>query len=505
MTSTTQQALEGERFRRKHLSLMLGGLDAMTAFKAAVGSTPGRVHPNVVRATPFFANRGPSRRIGTVVNTYALTLRSVNDDENSNLEKLFFDENAILLPSRLACGGCADGRVKCFARREGTGYVCAATSEPFGEDKAVLQWVTHWRESAPYDYCGSEAEWLSDLDEVIVGLRQHVPKQGERRWPANTNADQLVRAGVVGEKDLNHDAATPKQEGDDSEPPRKRRYRSPDSRDRLEVRPAPRRSNEAPQMWNLTGVSHHRCLSKTNREHGGLPSPATTSRSANSPLDAEHRPAHLAMTDAYPLQHPSRPNGPRARSSSYSLPPPHQYQQHPPQLHVNTQPYHAQHHPQPHPYQPSHSRHASSSSSRSRGNSHQPPSLPVLHPPPTHRAVQRGPRSASYSQPTTPTVPSQPQDTSLPRTQEYYLTLQGHLVQAVALMQADEASLGAIAVGIEQLDFRKAELQDKQKRLKVDLRDRSNEVRRMREEMLALGDSKFLWNSDEGKGRGNGA
>ncbi|BEI88665.1 uncharacterized protein CcaverHIS019_0200270 [Cutaneotrichosporon cavernicola] len=303
MTSTPQQALEGERFRRKHLSLMLGGLDAMTAFKAAVGSTPGRVHPNVVRATPFFANRGPSRRIGTVVNTYALTLRSVSDDENRNLEKLFFDENAILLPSRLACSGCADGRVKCFARREGTGYVCAATSEPFGEDKAVLQWVTHWRESAPYDYCGSEAEWLSDLDEVIVGLRQHVPKQGERRWPANTNADQLVRAGVVGEKDLNHDAVTPKQEGDDSEPPRKRRYRSPDSRD---------------------------------------------------------------------------------------------------------------------------------------------------------------------------------------------------------LLEADEASLGAIAVGIEQLDFRKAELQDKQKRLKVDLRDRTNEVRRMREEMLALGDSKLLWNSDEGKGRGNG-
>ncbi|BEI80862.1 hypothetical protein CcaverHIS002_0200220 [Cutaneotrichosporon cavernicola] len=331
MTSTPQQALEGERFRRKHLSLMLGGLDAMTAFKAAVGSTPGRVHPNVVRATPFFANRGPSRRIGTVVNTYALTLRSVSDDENRNLEKLFFDENAILLPSRLACSGCADGRVKCFARREGTGYVCAATSEPFGEDKAVLQWVTHWRESAPYDYCGSEAEWLSDLDEVIVGLRQHVPKQGERRWPANTNADQLVRAGVVGEKDLNHDAVTPKQEGDDSEPPRKRRYRSPDSRDLLE-----------------------------------------------------------------------------------------------------------------------------------------------------------------------------PQDASLPRTQEYYLTLQGHLVQAIALMQADEASLGAIAVGIEQLDFRKAELQDKQKRLKVDLRDRTNEVRRMREEMLALGDSKLLWNSDEGKGRGNG-
>jgi hypothetical protein len=85
MPPPAPQGLEGERFRRKHLSLMLGALDAMLAFKAAVGSTPGRVHPNVVRATPFFANRGPSRRIGTVVNTYALTLRTVDGTENREL------------------------------------------------------------------------------------------------------------------------------------------------------------------------------------------------------------------------------------------------------------------------------------------------------------------------------------------------------------------------------------------------------------------------------------
>lgn len=79
--------------------------------------------------------------------------------------------------------------------------MCAASNEAFGDDDAVLQWVAHWRESAPYDYCGSEAEWLTDLDEVINSMRQNVP-QHDRRWPANTNADQLVRAGVVGEEDL---------------------------------------------------------------------------------------------------------------------------------------------------------------------------------------------------------------------------------------------------------------------------------------------------------------
>ncbi|GMK56435.1 hypothetical protein CspeluHIS016_0302750 [Cutaneotrichosporon spelunceum] len=346
MTSSAQQATEGERFRRKHLSLMLGSLDAIAAFKAAVGTTPGRVHPNVVRAAPFLANRGPSRRIGTVVNTYALTLRTVNDTENSELEKLFFDENAILLPYRFACGMCADGRVKCFARRDGVGYVCAATNAVFEDDKGVQQWVTHWRKSASYDYCGTEAEWLADLDEVIASLRQNAPEgERERRWAANTNADQLVRAGVVGEKDLNHDAATPKHEGDESEPPRKRRHLSPDPRDQREVRLAPRLSNEGPHMW---------------------------------PMDDESR----------------------------------------------------------------------------------------------------------------------------PRAKEYYYTLQGHLDKSVALIQADEAALGAIGVGLEQLDRRKAELHEEQKRLKIEIRDRTNEVRRMREEMLALG-NKGLWGSEEGK-RGNG-
>lgn len=61
----------------------------MMAFKAAVGSTPGRVHSNVVRATPFLNGRGPSRRIGTVVNTYALSLRPVSDAENREIVSRF--------------------------------------------------------------------------------------------------------------------------------------------------------------------------------------------------------------------------------------------------------------------------------------------------------------------------------------------------------------------------------------------------------------------------------
>lgn len=75
-------------FRRKHLRLMLGQLETMAAFKAAVGSTPGRVHPNVVRAMPFFVGRGPSRRIGTVVNTYAMSLRAVSGAENREIVSL---------------------------------------------------------------------------------------------------------------------------------------------------------------------------------------------------------------------------------------------------------------------------------------------------------------------------------------------------------------------------------------------------------------------------------
>lgn len=80
---------QGSAFRRKHLRFLLGRqLETMTAFKAAVGSTPGRVHPNVVRATPFFVGRGPSRRIGTVVNTYATSLRVVSDAENREIVSL---------------------------------------------------------------------------------------------------------------------------------------------------------------------------------------------------------------------------------------------------------------------------------------------------------------------------------------------------------------------------------------------------------------------------------
>lgn len=74
----------------------------------------------------------------------------------------------------------------------------------------------------------------------------------------------------------------------------------------------------------------------------------------------------------------------------------------------------------------------------------------------------------------------------MPRAKEYYYTLQGHLEKAMILIRADEAALGAVGVGLEQLDLRKAELHEEQKRLKIDIRDRTNEVRRMREEMMAL-------------------
>ncbi|KLT43877.1 hypothetical protein CC85DRAFT_311485 [Cutaneotrichosporon oleaginosum] len=510
-------SLDGERFRRKHLSFILGDIDGMTAFKAAVGSTPGRVHPNVVRATPFFANRGPSRRIGTVINTYALTLRAVNDTENRELEKLFFDENAILLPLRLACCACTEARVKCFARREGAGYVCAATKKAFQDDKTVLQWVAHWRESAPYDSCGSEAEWLADLDEVITVMRINAPsqtdrQQTERRWPANTNADQLVRAGVVGETDLRHDATAPQQDGEDSEPPRKRRHVSPDGLEHRDIRPAPRRSNEGPSFRSVSGPSHHRSVSTTSREHESLPSPATTSRSANSPLDPEHRNPHISITDAHHLHHPSMHPGPRSRSTSYSVPSSHSRPPYPSQLHPNAQPHfypqphpqHSQHSQQPQNSQQGQQRTVSASSSRLRANSHQPSALPLAHPHSSQR-VSAGPRSASYSQPSTPKVPHQPQDDEMVgRAKEYFYTLQGYLDTALALIRADEAALAAVGGGLDQLDRRKAELQEEQKRLKIDIRDRTNEVRRMREEMLALRNDTRVWPNEEGKGRGNG-
>jgi prefoldin subunit 5 len=90
------------------------------------------------------------------------------------------------------------------------------------------------------------------------------------------------------------------------------------------------------------------------------------------------------------------------------------------------------------------------------------------------------------------------------RAKEYYYTLQGHLDKSLALIKADEASEKAVASGLEQLDRRKAELQDVQKRLKIEIRDRSNEVRRIREEMLALRNDSRVWTNEDDKGR-NGA
>lgn len=122
--------------------------------------------------------------------------------------------------------------MKCFARREGVTYVCAvngANGERYEDERSVHEWVNHWRESAAYDYSGSESEWLADLDEVITAARSTACNAsacgssggkaaiggsggatngggGESRRVSSrwlTNADQLVRAGLTTENELN--------------------------------------------------------------------------------------------------------------------------------------------------------------------------------------------------------------------------------------------------------------------------------------------------------------
>lgn len=130
-------------------------------------------------------------------------------------ERLFFDVDAILLPARLACTACTEAHVKCFARRQGVGYECAAgNSDRFPDERAVHEWVNHWRETKDYDYIGSEGDWLEDLNAVIAAARLPVKAPGGRsvsmgrseshrlgsRWMTNT--DELRRAGI-GENELN--------------------------------------------------------------------------------------------------------------------------------------------------------------------------------------------------------------------------------------------------------------------------------------------------------------
>lgn len=96
----------------------------------------------------------------------------------------------------------------------------------------------------------------------------------------------------------------------------------------------------------------------------------------------------------------------------------------------------------------------------------------------------------------------------------YYYTLQGHLDSSITLIRAHHAAVAALAVGLDELERRKAELQEEQRRLKVEIRDRENEVRRMREEMIVLhnqhaGEAPRFWQSGggvsgSGSGRGNG-
>lgn len=86
--------------------------------------------------------------------------------------------------------------------------MCAAngtSGDRFPDERGVHEWVNHWRESAPYDCLGSEDQWLTDLDEVIVAAGGK-PSGGESRRVSSrwlSNADQLVRAGLAGDGKLN--------------------------------------------------------------------------------------------------------------------------------------------------------------------------------------------------------------------------------------------------------------------------------------------------------------
>jgi hypothetical protein len=175
----------------------------------------------------------------------------------------------------------------------------------------VLQWVGHWRESAPYDYCGSEAEWLADLEEVIAAMRQNAPKHPERRWPANTNADQLVRAGVVGEKDLNQWVDAEGEAGtdrSDAAPPK-------DGDDRWVWVPV--------TLWvgasfSLTPVSHLGSVdislptrARSGQRHGD-PTTAPTSAASAARRTTAQCPTPAASTRAFPArqQHHAQPTLP---------------------------------------------------------------------------------------------------------------------------------------------------------------------------------------------------
>lgn len=68
----------------------------------------------------------------------------------------------------------------------------------------------------------------------------------------------------------------------------------------------------------------------------------------------------------------------------------------------------------------------------------------------------------------------------------YYYSLQGHIDALTTRIRANQAAGAALTVGLDELDQRKAELQKEQTSLKVDTRDRENEIRRLREEMMAL-------------------
>lgn len=139
-------------------------------------------------------------------------------------------------------------------------------------------------------------------------MRQNAPKHPERRWPANTNADQLVRAGVVGEKDLNQWVDADREAGtdrSDAAPPK-------DGDDRWVWVPV--------TLWvgasfSLTPVNRlgsvDTCLrtgARSGQRHGDLTRAPTSAASAARHTTAQS-PTPAASTKAFPArqQHRAQP------------------------------------------------------------------------------------------------------------------------------------------------------------------------------------------------------